>query len=81
MCHFDRSLSQLYRERRSGETRFSTEPGSIGREADSSTLLRFARNDIFDGPRMFAGLATCLASTDFYAPFRALPSSSLQGLK
>jgi hypothetical protein len=45
MCHFDRSLSQLYRERRSGETRFSTEPGSIGGEADSSIPLRFGRND------------------------------------
>jgi hypothetical protein len=46
-CHFDRSLSQLYRERRSGETRFSIEAGSTGREAGSSTLLRSGRNDGF----------------------------------
>jgi hypothetical protein len=43
--HFDRSLSQLYRERRSGETRFSTEVDSTGRTADSSTPLRSGRND------------------------------------
>ena len=39
------ALSQLYRERRSGETRFSTEADSMGRTADSSTPLRSGRND------------------------------------
>jgi hypothetical protein len=44
-CPFDLSLSQLYRERRSGEICFSTEVDSMGREADSSTPLRSGRND------------------------------------
>jgi hypothetical protein len=44
-CHFDRGLSQLYRERLSGETRFSTEGGSTGGTADSSTPLRSGRKD------------------------------------